>query len=212
MGTNYYLHRKTNFDPNHRIPASLGCCYGNESEPLELENGWVWNNKYYPTLEEMNKEFYQEIHIGKSSCGWRFGLCVYPEENPSYKGESWREFYLDEPISSLDDWVALFNDPENTIWDEYGREVSKEDMVACIASREPMEPLKDGWQRLNVGTDIETKEEYYAIDGLLVHMGTRPSPNWIDPKRDAYTTVMPKGCTYDLILSGNDVESGEIFC
>lgn len=212
MGTNYYLHKKVNFDPKHRIPASLGCDDGHEYEPIELENGWVWHNKYYPTLDELNKEFYQEIHIGKSSCGWRFGLCIYPAENPRFKGESWNDKYLDKPISSLGDWEELFDDPDNSIWDEYGDEVSKDDMVACIANRKPRESLRDGWQRLNEGTEFETKEEYFAINGLLVHERTRPSPHWLDAHRDTYTTIMPDDCTYDLILSGNDVESGEIFC
>ena len=212
MGTNYYLHKKVNFDPGHRVPASLGCDNWHEHEPIELENGWVWHNRYYPTLEKLNEDFYQEIHIGKSSCGWRFSLCTYPEENPRLIQYGKHEFYLDKPISSLEDWIALFEADGNTIWDEYGDKVSKDDMVKCISKREPRDNLTEGWQRLNKGTKFETKEEYFAINGLLVHKCTRPRPYWYDSSRDAYTTIMPDDCTYDLILSGNDVESGEIFC
>ena len=84
MGTNYYLRIKTEFNPLHRLPAAVGCLEG-QNEPIELINGWVWNNKYYVTLESLNSEYYQEVHIGKSAGGWRFLLCQYPEDNPQYK-------------------------------------------------------------------------------------------------------------------------------
>ena len=142
MGTNFYLHKKATFDPKHRLASSLGCDDGRAYEPIELVNGWMWNNKYYPTVEELNKEYYQEIHIGKSSCGWRFSLCIYPTENPRFKGEEWNDQYLDKPISSLDDWVELFNDPSNKIFDEYGDEVSPEDMIEKISKRKPFGDLK----------------------------------------------------------------------
>ena len=212
MGTNYYLRKKIDFNPMHRLPASLGCGDGHEQEPIELVNGWMWHRKYYATLESLNSEYYQELHIGKSSAGWRFGLCIYPKENPRFvDDEYYHEPYLDESIDSLDDWIKLFGDPKNKIYDEYDKEISKEEMIDIIAHRKGHDDLKEGWQKLYVGTAIESREEYYAINGLLVHKMTRPRPYYLDPKRDEYTTIMPRDCTYDLILSGNDVESCEIF-
>ena len=215
MGTNYYLHRKTEFNPLHRIPASLGCGDDHEHEPIELVNGWVWHNKYYATLEALNAEFYQDIHIGKSSCGWRFLLCKYPAENPRFKDaeECFREIYLDKPIETIYDWTELFHAPGNKIFDEYGEEVSAQDMILTIVARKPQPDLIDGWQKLNVGTEFESREEYRAINGLLVHDNSNYcSSIWIDPKREQYMTIMPDDYTYDMVLSGNDVESGEIFC
>lgn len=194
----------------HRLPASLGCYDGHEQEPIELVNGWMWHKKYYATLESLNCEYYQEIHIGKSSCGWRFSLCIYPTENPRFKNdEHYHELYLDEPIESLDDWIKLFNDKHNKIYDEYDEEVTPEDMINIISKRKGHDDLKDGWQKLYVGTEFESKEMYLAINGLLVHDRSRDMYAHLIPKDRV--TIMPEDCTYDLILSGNDVESGEIF-
>lgn len=201
--------RKTNFDPLHRLDSTLGCGDGCEKEPIELVNGWVWDSKYYPTIETLNSEYYQRIHIGKSSAGWRFGLCVYPTENPRFKGESWNDHYLDKPIESLDDWIELFNDPCNYIEDEYGIRISKEVMLDIITNRKPNsnEELREGWHKLYIGTQFESKEEYFFIKGLMVHKCTKPYPYWLDlEKYDKNITIMPEDCTYDLIFSGNDIE------
>lgn len=215
MGTNYYLRRKCNFNPDNKVAATLGCVDGREHEPIELVNGWVWNRKFYSSIEELNKEFYQEIHIGKSSAGWRFGLCVYPTENPKYKGQEWNEQYLEKPIESLADWVKLFNTKGNVIVDEYGDEVTVENMVDKITHRRCVDGRENlhGWHSLD-GTDTtsSSKREYYFINGLLAHKPSRPVDYYLDPNREKWTTIMPDDCTYDLIFSGNDVESGEIFC
>jgi len=172
----------------------------------------VWNNKYYPTIEVLNSEYYQRIHIGKSSAGWRFSLCTYPTENPRFKGEVWNEQYLDKPIESLEDWLDLFYDPNNYIEDENGDKISKEEMIDTIAHRKPHGELLEGWHRLYVGTSFESKEEYFFIRGLIVHKLTRPIPYWFDEsKYESNTTIMPDDCTYDLIFSGNDCEVCEIF-
>jgi hypothetical protein len=61
-------------------------------------------------------------HIGKSSAGWCFGLHVIPEEG----------------INSLEDWKKLFDVPGNRIFNEYGEELNKAQMLAVITER--------GWQ------------------------------------------------------------------
>ena len=180
-----------------------------------MVNGWVFNNRYYATVESLNDDFYQLIHIGKSSSGWRFGLCSYPTENPKFKDDvmGYHEYYLDKPISSLDDWVELFNDPNNHIEDEYGNTISKEEMIDVITNRKPPNgELLEGWNKLYVGTPFESSEEYFFIKGLMAHKMTRPYPSWIDTsKHEKLVTIMPEDCTYDLILSGNDIEVCEIF-
>lgn len=203
MGTNYYLHVKKDFDPLHRIPARLGCSEGDENEPLELVNGWVWNKKYYPTIEDLNKEFYQVLHIGKSSMGWRFGLCIYPTENPRFKDDStYHEYWLDEPINSLEDWIKLFKTKGNRIFNEYNEEVSVKEMLKTITKRQGKVVADDG---SDTGTvTANSVEEYKVVAGLLVH-----TPE--DKYRSGYVTMMPANCTYDLLLSGNDPNSGIIF-
>ncbi len=68
MGMNFYLEKRTKYINNLETPASLGCGY-DENQVQELSNGFVWQNTYYSTKEELNKVFYQRIHIGKSSMG-----------------------------------------------------------------------------------------------------------------------------------------------
>lgn len=213
MGMNYYLRKKARFDPLHRLPATLGCMDGGENEPTELINGWVWNNRYYPTLEALNTDYYQLLHIGKSSAGWRFLLCTYPTENPRYiNNDEYSEEWIDSPIMSLDDWKALFADPQNTIVDECGETIDPGDMVATIAERKPSGRHRDanGWHKLYEGTPRETEWEYLFVDGFLVHTPSRR--DGADSSRYAdITTVMPPGNTYDMVLSGNDPESVEVF-
>ena len=58
-----------------------------------------------------------DLHIGKSSAGWCFGLCIYPEMG----------------IESLDDWKDYLSDKE--IKDEYGRNVTIEKLMSIITER-----------------------------------------------------------------------------
>ena len=152
MSTNYYLLKKTEFNPLHRLPATLGCDDGKEHEPIELINGWVWRKKYYATLEALNNEYYQKIHIGKSSGGWRFLLCIYKNKSIDNKP------YLEKEIISLEDWKHLMFDPANKIIDEYDENVSPESMIKIISER------------------VGSKDNPYSlcdkINGLCIHDGS----------------------------------------
>lgn len=180
MGTNYYLRKKCDY--NKRYPGVVGDSETYLSQVQELVNGYVWNNKYFKTVEELNKEYFVDIHIGKNSCGWKFALCTYPdkyEEKWSYVQDDVEHqetdvtYLLPEPIRSLDDWKKLFDDPNCSIYDEYGDKVSKEDMIKVITSKN----IKD------------------------VKAG----------RSDKYTTLVENE-NYDLVLSGNDPERGCVFC
>ncbi len=57
------------------------------------------------------------LHIGKSSFGWTFALHVYPELG----------------INTLADWIMYWQDKRIT--DEYGRYVTKNDILAVIVNR-----------------------------------------------------------------------------
>jgi hypothetical protein len=58
----------------------------------------------------------KELHIGKSSAGWCFSLHVYPEQG----------------IHTLDDWGAIW--ANGTIFDEYGDELTRLEMLAVITT------------------------------------------------------------------------------
>jgi hypothetical protein len=69
---------------------------------------------------------YEKKHIGKSSGGWAFSLCVHPLDG----------------INSLDDWIALWE--SGYILDEYGDLVTPAEMLARITQRNP------GWKRHDI--------------------------------------------------------------
>lgn len=60
---------------------------------------------------------YERVHIGKSSGGWCFSLHVIPERG----------------INSLEDWKANWQGKK--IYNEYGDEVSHEEMISIITER-----------------------------------------------------------------------------
>jgi hypothetical protein len=72
-----------------------------------------------------------ELHIGKSSAGWNFGLHVYP--NVDGVDESRLRPFGAEKIEELDDWRPLFE--KFLIFDEYDRPVTVEDMLTTITDR-----------------------------------------------------------------------------
>lgn len=59
------------------------------------------------------------LHIGKSSAGWCFSLHVMPEDG----------------INDLADWVRLWSEPSARIINEYGDEVTAEEMMQTITDR-----------------------------------------------------------------------------
>lgn len=89
-------------------------------------------NYYYTTREELPDEritlaghkvrVYKNhrLHIGKSSAGWAFALHVYPEDYPR----------------NYDHWIDMLHDGgRGRIVDEYGEELTVEEMLAVILER-----------------------------------------------------------------------------
>ena len=65
-------------------------------------------------------------HIGKSSAGWCFSLCV-------------------NTFKSLEEWIIIFNDPSITIIDEYGANIDPSTMVQIITERS-WQKRPDWWE------------------------------------------------------------------
>ena len=115
MGTNYYLYKKAHFkkefaDNTYR---SFGCDEGLNDLVQRISNGYVYNNTYYKTVEDLDKDYFERYHIGKQSCGWAFLLATYPERG----------------INTIEDYLKLFKDPNNYIEDEYGETVNPEYLI-----------------------------------------------------------------------------------
>lgn len=204
---NFYLEKKANYINNLETPASLGCGY-NENQVQELTNGFVWQNTYYSTKEELNKVFYQRIHIGKSSLGWHFGLCIYPEYG----------------INTLDDWIKLFRTPGNVILDEEDRIIKTSEMLDRIEDRKQLEFEKyesedqyekavvENYNNINKTISIFRYKTYNNYDEILMENHACRGLNGLwRRQKDQYTSYPIPDGTYDLIISGNDVEKCCIF-
>ena len=207
MGMNFYLERKIDFINNLETPASLGCGY-KENQVQELANGFVWQNTYYSTLEELNKVFTQKIHIGKSSIGWHFGLCIYPEYN----------------INTLDDWIKLFRTKGNAIVDEEDRQLKPSEILDRIENRkasnydkysseeEYEQAVIENYNAINKIMHNNRHKIYTTYDSILYDNSACKGLNglWRHSK-DRYTSYPIPDGTYDLIISGNDPEKGYVF-
>lgn len=88
-----------------------------------------------------------DLHIGKSSSGWNFGLRIYPKDagDPDVCLKLWG---VDE-ICELDDWRPLFD--RFPIFDEYGKPVAVADMITRITDRSHPNGLAS---RLTAGPDL----------------------------------------------------------
>lgn len=206
MGMNFYLERKLNFINNLETPASLGC--SDREEVIELTNGFVWRNTYYQSIEALNEVFTQRIHIGKSSIGWHFGLCIYPEYG----------------INSLDDWIRLFRTTENNIVDEESRKLKPSEILDRIEDRKQLEFEKyeseqdyekavvENYNNINKTINIFKYKIYNSYDEILMDNHACRGLNGLwRRQRDQYTSYPIPDGTYDLIISGNNVEKCLIF-
>lgn len=154
MGTNYYLRKKATYTPTEDRDEGWYenydfDFYENEyNKVLELTNGYVFNDTYYKNLEELNKNYYLTYHIGKNSAGWRFLLQVYPKHCLRY----------------LFQWTDLFDNKDTKIFDEYEKEISKEEMIKKITHKDPHESLLGKTEILE-----ENCRKYEVRNGLIVH-------------------------------------------
>jgi hypothetical protein len=125
------------------------------------------------------KRPYERLHIGKSSYGWCFSLHVIP----------------DLGIHTLEDWQERWSQPGAFIRDEYGDEVSPEEMLAKIAER--AHNVKTDWD-----SDWWRHRDYYQdeTDFHYKNMSER-GPNFLLRHRVDGVHCCGQGPgTYDYIL------------
>lgn len=121
MGCNYYL-KKSNGDkwliPVSDVGKRLELLISDVvlTEKVDVNEGLTID--LTKCLEEV-----EELHIGKSSVGWYFNLCIYPTLN----------------IYNLKDWVNMFDSDEYYIQDEYDDKITKDEMMECITQRKAID-------------------------------------------------------------------------
>ena len=91
----------------------------------------------------------EELHIGKSSCGWHFSLHVIPERG----------------LNSLADWKRLFRKKGVVIKNEDGTKVSKVEMLDQITNRK-IKRCKATFPSAYYKSEQDMMEKNSAVKGL----------------------------------------------
>lgn len=110
MGTNYYM-RCYEISDVDKIKRDVAV--------QKINNGYIWHNQFYNTLEDLAKDYYEEIHVGKSSAGWVFLLHIHPDKN----------------IYSLEDYCNIWYDPNIALYNEYDELISPKQLEHTICDR-----------------------------------------------------------------------------
>lgn len=188
MGTNYYLRKKVTLKEYLKTHLE-DFNYGNTLDILF--NGYVFNKTYYASEEELNEVLYLELHIGKSSAGWHFGLCIYPELG----------------INNLEDWKREFNNPENEIIDEYWINpediINPEKMIDIITNRKDSRYVNDEEELLKNFNGLQRMlggKIYNSYDEILRDNEAERGLNglWAHRPGNPYTKYTRTDGTYDL--------------
>lgn len=106
-----------------------------------------------------------DLHVGKSSAGWYFGLRIYPNSD-GVDNERLRPFGAAQ-IRELDDWRPLF--AKFPIYDEDDHPVATEDMLKEITQRSHPRGLLS---RLTVGPEHMGPYHHHTSDDLKTGAGT----------------------------------------
>jgi hypothetical protein len=105
-------------------------------------------------LDRLADKQEDEIHIGKSSGGWCFGLRVHPELG----------------INSLTDWYRVWRRNKNIIKNEYGADVSIAEMISAITERKwNRRPFQRSANYVNENQFLAQNHAEYGPNGLLRH-------------------------------------------
>lgn len=157
MGCNYYLYKKDESD--WLLPRNW---LGQYVENIVFNNITTDYKDITLNIETcITKE--KGLHIGKSSAGWHFSLCIYP-----YMG-----------IYNLEDWKRLFNSNNYIVKNEYEEEVSVDEMLDIITNRHGNSQV----------TDEELKQNHAerGLNNLLAHS----SSIWDERDKEEWKQFMP---------------------
>ena len=210
MGTNYYLRVKgKSIDKVEDFPRL------SDEKITVLNNGVVWQNHYYPSMEVLRNspEYCITLHIGKNSAGWNFGMRTYSSHG----------------IKTLDDWKKFFALPDSYIVDECDDKISTELFLEIITQKKVAK-----WDEYSSAAEYEAasvkrwnnhyneeEEEDKKTGYPVFRMYTHPVKNYDDILRDYgavrggrgllgrksdqyFTIIHIEGESYDLIFENEE--------
>lgn len=185
MGLNFYVHIKAKYNYSESFRYKD---FDDDPKVQELTNGYEWNFTYYKDIETLNKDYYHVLHIGKSSAGWHFSLCIYPLLG----------------INNLDDWKKIWSSGDCKIYTEEGEEISEEELMSYIVNRQNFS-RRDETEELEYNNEMAKKEgtgRYFSTyDQLLRHNGATRGKNGLWAHGDSRYTLTDD--TYDLTSEVN---------
>ena len=122
------------------------------------------DDTYYKDIDSLNKDYYHVLHIGKSSFGWHFSLCIYPTIG----------------INNLDDWNKVWSSSGCKIYTESDEEIPEEELMSYIVNRQyPGEIDED--KALKHNNEMAEKEgigrRFDTYDQLLLFNGAARGKN-----------------------------------
>lgn len=130
MGTNYYIIRKANRETKKKF-----------HEMIDKEQ-----------FEELQNELYRfekksKIHVGKSSCGWKF---LFDANNFQY---------YDKNEESVWKWLK---DNESDLYNEYGEKISFDDFKEMVESKQ------NGMDYMNYQIKYNEPDPYLTISDYYI--------------------------------------------
>lgn len=182
MGMNFYVHLEANYDSSE---SSMYEDFDDDPKVEELTNGYVWNHTYYKDVESLNKVYYNVLHVGKSSYGWHFTLCIYPSLG----------------INSLDDWKKIWSSDICKIYTEDGEEISEEELLSYIVNRQRFTRKNNEAEELEYNNEMAKKAGFSTYDQLLRCNGARRGKNGLLAHDGSRYTLTDD--TYDLTSEVN---------
>lgn len=130
MGTNYYIVKKAS-----------------DEEKKHFQN--MLDKETYEDLCDALNQFISshKIHVGKSSCGWKF---LFDANN--FK-------YFDRSVDSVWKWIKENGDD---LYDEYNRHVTYEEF------RKMVENKQDGWDYLTYQLEEKIQDPYLTVSDYYI--------------------------------------------
>ena len=145
MGTNVYMRRIPTAKQKEELKCLLKKQYEDVVDSIDRDVGLhpaLEDWRLADEIEKTRKRIYEEVHIGKRSCGWKFLFAPSPQHYKETK-ESILRFIHQDGWLLLDEYGEQIN--PDRFWDEY---------VAC---------MEDGWTGKTYDEWERKQGHYYRV-------------------------------------------------
>lgn len=145
MGTNVYMRRIPTAKQKEELKCLLKKQYEDVVDSIDRDVGLhpaLEDWRLADEIEKTRKRIYEEVHIGKRSCGWKYLFAPSPQHYGETQ-ESILRFIHQDGWLLLDEYGGQIN--PDRFWDEY---------VAC---------MEDGWTGKTYDEWEQKQGHYYRV-------------------------------------------------